>query len=239
MRIQVIASGSSGNCYLIDDGASKLLLDAGIPVREIRRHVQPTTLDAVLVTHRHKDHCKAVKDLCKVGVPVFALPDVLQAEGVDHHPCAHPVAPSIREDGTIIKTYWVGGYGIIPFRAEHDVPNVGYIVQSLYTGESLLYFTDTMYVRYRFPPLDYMLVEANYCEDVLTDNVAEGIINADLAKRVRKTHMSLESLLAMLQANDLSKLKQIYLLHLSDNNSDERRIKTEVQKITGSEVYVA
>lgn len=239
MRIQVIASGSSGNCYMIDDGAHKLLLDAGIPAREIRKHVRLTDLSGALITHQHKDHCKAAADLCKVGVSVYALPDVLMAEDIAYHPYARPISPCIRDDGSIITELDVGGYQVIPFRAEHDVPNVGYIIRSGYTGETLLYYTDTMYVRYRFPIIHYMLAEANYCDDILAENVAEGIIDDALAKRIRKSHMSLESLLEMLKANDLSELKQIYLLHLSDSNSDQERIKREVQKVTGCEVYVA
>lgn len=50
--------------------------------------------------------------------------------------------------------------------------------------------------------------------------------------------MSLEHLKDMLNANDLSNLQQIFLLHLSDNNSDEQQIKTEIERLTGVEVYV-
>lgn len=239
MRIEVLASGSKGNCYLIDDGNSKLLLDAGIPASEIRKHVKLTDLAGALITHQHKDHCRAVKDLCKVGVAVYALPDVLQAEEVDHNPYAIPVLPGIRPDGSVTNIINMGDFVVFPFRLEHDVPNIGYTVRSINTGEDLLYLTDTMYIRYRFPSPHYILVECNYCEDILDQNVEQGKINESLAARIRKTHMSLESLREMLMANDLSKLKQIYLLHLSDGNSDAARIKTEIQRLTGCEVYIA
>ena len=59
-----------------------------------------------------------------------------------------------------------------------------------------------------------------------------------MAPRLFKSHMSLEHLKDMLNANDLSNLQQIFLLHLSNNNSDERQMKTEIERLTGAEVYV-
>ena len=59
-----------------------------------------------------------------------------------------------------------------------------------------------------------------------------------MAPRLFKSHMSLEHLKDMLNANDLSNLQQIFLLHLSNNNSDEQQIKTEIERLTGVEVYV-
>ena len=53
-----------------------------------------------------------------------------------------------------------------------------------------------------------------------------------------KSHMSLEHLLEMLQSNDLRDVRQIYLLHLSADNSEEDRFRREVQCLTGAEVYV-
>ena len=59
-----------------------------------------------------------------------------------------------------------------------------------------------------------------------------------MVPRLVKSHMSLENLLEMLRANDLSAVRQIYLLHLSNRNSEERRMKEAVQQLTGAEVYV-
>ena len=56
--------------------------------------------------------------------------------------------------------------------------------------------------------------------------------------RLIKSHMSLEHFLDLLKANDLHEVKQIYLLHLSNNNSDAERFREAVQKLTGTEVYV-
>lgn len=65
--IKVLASGSKGNCYLIDNGETKLLLDAGIPFNQIQIgcdfHV--SDISGCLVSHRHGDHAKAIKDLLK------------------------------------------------------------------------------------------------------------------------------------------------------------------------------
>ena len=59
-----------------------------------------------------------------------------------------------------------------------------------------------------------------------------------MAPRLFRSHMSLEHLKDMLNANDLSNLQQIFLLHLSNNNSDEQQMKTEIERLTGVEVYV-
>ena len=53
-----------------------------------------------------------------------------------------------------------------------------------------------------------------------------------------KSHMSLEHLVDMLRANDLGRLRQIYLIHLSQNNSNAQQMKEEIQRQTGAEVYV-
>ena len=65
-----------------------------------------------------------------------------------------------------------------------------------------------------------------------------GYIPIERVPRLMKSHMSLEQLLDMLWANDLRNVRQIYLLLLSSNNSEEQRFREEVQKQTGAEVYV-
>ena len=52
------------------------------------------------------------------------------------------------------------------------------------------------------------------------------------------SHMSLQHLVEFLEASDLSRLKQIYLVHLSAENSDEAEMKRQIQRLTGAEVYV-
>lgn len=63
-------------------------------------------------------------------------------------------------------------------------------------------------------------------------------IQGNLANRIIQSHMSIDTVEEFLEANDLSKLQQVYLLHLSDNNSNANKFKDRIQKKTGAEVYV-
>ena len=70
MEIKVFASGSSGNAYLVSDEKTTLLLDAGIPLREIQVACgfKVRMIDGCLITHSHKDHSKAAEGLARLGV---------------------------------------------------------------------------------------------------------------------------------------------------------------------------
>jgi phosphoribosyl 1,2-cyclic phosphodiesterase len=131
----------------------------------------------------------------------------------------------------------IGAFEILPFDVQHDVPNLGFMITDS-SGERLLYATDTYYLKYVFPALTYVMIECNFDGETLGKNVSSGGVHPELAKRLYKSHMSLETLVLTLGAWDLSKLRQVYLLHLSDGNSDERRMKHAVQALTGAEVYV-
>nr|DAK40375.1 MAG TPA: Metal-dependent hydrolases of the beta-lactamase superfamily I [Caudoviricetes sp.] len=137
------------------------------------------------------------------------------------------------------KEFHVGTLRILPFEAEHDVPCYGYQVASEETGEKLVYITDSAYVKYTFSGLTHIMIEANYAQEIIIDNARKERIPLYLAERVIETHMSIETLLELLQANDMSKVRQIYLLHLSDGNSDAEAFKRQVQQETGAEVYIA
>lgn len=232
MDIKVVASGSSGNSYTVSDGATTLLLDAGIPVKQIQVAVgfQLSKIDGALITHEHKDHSKAVKDLVKLGVDVYASGGTIGACGVSSHRL-HTIKA--------FEELTIGTFRILPFDVEHDAAEpLGFLCTSRETSEKLLYFTDTYFVRYRFHGLTHIMAECNYTEDGLHESLDNERIDVGLAPRIIRSHMSLEHLLEMLDANDMRKVKQIYLLHLSDNNSDADRMKLEVQRHTGSEVYV-
>jgi phosphoribosyl 1,2-cyclic phosphodiesterase len=231
MKIKVLASSSKGNCYYISDGQTSLLLDAGIPIKQIQVGIgfRLRDISGVLITHRHNDHSKAILDLIKAGVDVYALDDVFKAKGISGHRC-HSILP--------LKPFTVGSMSIMPFDCVHDVPNSGYLISSNYNSEKLLYFTDTHYVKYTFQGLNYILAECNFSKEAIDKSIADGRIPHSLKKRLINTHMSIDVLLDMLRANDLSAIRQIYLLHLSDNNGREDEFKAAVQKATGCEVYI-
>ncbi len=228
MDIKIIASGSSGNAYLIGDGHTRLLLDAGIPFKRIQIGCgfRTSSIDGCLVTHRHGDHAAAIQKLTERGITVYSNADVAERyDGV--------------QELAALREYTVGTFRVLPFEAEHDVPCFGYQVTSTATDEKLVYVTDSAYVRYTFTGLTHIMIEANYDEDIMLDNVTNERIPRSLAERVAGTHMSIDTLIDLLRANDMTKVRQIYLLHLSDNNSDAEAFKKLVQQETGAEVYIA
>lgn len=230
MKIDVIASGSKGNCYRIDDGKTALLLEAGIPIKEIQiaLNFKLSKLAGCLISHRHNDHCKAVKDLIKMGVDVYAPADVFKTKNIKNHK-AHAVEP--------LQQFELGTFAISPFECQHDVVNYGYQITSTHTGERLLFFTDSYYIKYRFTGLTHIMAECNYSMDALNASIEAGYVPAESKKRLMKSHMSIDHFIDFLRANDVSAVRQIYLLHMSDNNSRAAEFKREIQKITGTEVY--
>ena len=78
MKVYVFASGSSGNCLLLEGGGTNILIDAGISMRRIASglaQAQLTMRDigGVLITHEHSDHISGLKMLLKYhDIPVFA-----------------------------------------------------------------------------------------------------------------------------------------------------------------------
>lgn len=232
MDIKVIASGSSGNATIVSDGKTALLLDAGIAIKDLERGSGFTLsrVTACLITHEHQDHSKACKDLAKRGIDIYASAGTLRAINADGHRYK-AVLP--------FTTFSVGTFDIMGYDVKHDAAEpFGYLIYSRRTNEKLLYFVDTAYVRYSFSNVDYFVVECNHGERELRESVSRGIISPELAARIAKNHFSLERLLNFLKANDLSRVKEIHLVHLSDNNSNEWRFKQEVQRTTGVQVYI-
>lgn len=232
MEIKVLASGSSGNAYRISDGKTSLLLDAGIPLKAIQVGCgfKVTQIQGCFVTHNHQDHSKAARDLIKLGVDIYTSQGTIDACGLTGHR-VHPLKE--------LREITVGTFKVLPFDVQHDAPEpLGFLFTSNETREKLLYFTDTYYIKYRFQGLTHIMAECNYDKETLQKSVYAGYIPIELVPRLMKSHMSLEHFLDLLKANDLHEVRQIYLLHLSNNNSNEKRFKEEVQKLTGAEVYV-
>lgn len=233
MDIKVLASGSSGNCYLVSDGVTPLLLECGLPIKQIRQGLGfgLTEVAACLVTHEHQDHSKAIRDVLRMGVYVYTSPGTIEALGLEHHRL-RPIRTK--------ETFKVGTWTIRAFETQHDaVEPLGFLLHSKATGERLLFATDTYYIRYRFPGLTHIMIECNYAKDILYRNVDNGSVPVALKNRLLTSHFSLENVKEFLKANDLSRVQEIWLLHLSDGNSDEERFKQEVMQLTGKPTYIA
>jgi len=231
MNIKPLASGSTGNAYLVTDGNDSLLIECGLPFRKLREALdfKMSELDGCLISHCHGDHSKSAKDLMKAGVDVYASKDTIDALGLSGHRI---------HDVEAMRQPIIGPWTILPFETEHDCPgSLGFLIHK--DGQRLLFATDSYFLRYRFKKLNYIMIECNYAADILDRNVSAGVVAPDLRNRIIKSHMSLETVKECLKANDLSNVSEIHLIHLSDANSDEARFKREVQETTGCVVKVA
>ncbi len=231
IEIRSFASSSAGNAYHIDDGRSPLLLDCGLTIRELKVATghKLSTLAGCLVTHEHMDHAKAAADLMRAGIDCYMSAGTAEALNLTGHRLRIVRA---------LEQVQIGSWKVLPFDTVHDAAEpLSFLLAS--GAEKVLYLTDSAYCKYRFRGLTRILIECNHSLDILNANVERGSVPAAMKRRVMKSHMSLDMVKGFLQANDLSRVREIHLIHLSDGNSDAERFKKEVQSLTGKPVYVA
>ena len=225
------ASSSRGNFYVVDDGQTKIMLDCGIPFKQIKEKLNFKTheIEAVCLSHQHMDHSKAARDILKAGLDIYAKQETIDTLGLSGYRI-HPIEAN--------KQFNLGTWSILPFDLEHDCPNLGFLMMNR-NKEKFLYVTDTYYCRYRFNDLSVIAIECNHSYDILAANVEAGTVPVEHKNRLIRSHFSLENVKEFLKANDLSMVREIYLIHLSSGNSDAERFKREIQELTGKMIFVA
>jgi phosphoribosyl 1,2-cyclic phosphodiesterase len=231
IEITALASSSKGNCYRVTDGRTSLLLECGINYRDIQKGLQfqMSQIAGCLITHEHGDHCKSIKDVLKAGVDCYMSAGTAEAIGVKHHRIKSVEAK---------KQFTIGTWTVLPFDVQHDVSEpLGFLLMNK-QGEKLLFATDTYYIKYKFKGLTHIMVECNYSLKILNENIATGRVPKVMRKRLLRSHFSLENVKDFLRANDLKKVQEIWLLHLSDSNSDAQLFKQEIMELTGKMVFV-
>ena len=232
MKIEVIASGSKGNCYKISNENTTLLIECGIPYKKIQQalNFKTTDIDGVLVSHEHGDHSKACKDLIKAGVDLYMTKGTKEALKLDSHRIK-----SFKNFGDSYCDVNIGSFKIKPFKTVHDAKEpVGFVIYDSLAIEELVFITDTQYSIYNFSP-NYFMIEINYDKETINDNPN---LNDKLRERIKKNHMSLDTAINLLERSDLSRLKKIYVMHLSDANSDAEVIKYRLQELTGVAIEI-
>ena len=232
MKIEIIASGSAGNCYKISNEDTTLLIECGIPYKKIQEalNFKTTDIDGVLVSHEHGDHSKACKDLIKAGVNLYMTKGTKEALRLHSHR-----VKSFKNFGDSYLEVEIGSFIIKPFKTIHDAKEpVGFIIYDSLAIEELVFITDTQYSIYSFSP-DYFMLEVNYVREVINKNDS---LHPDLRARIKENHMSLETAINLLERSGLSRLKKIYVMHLSDANSDAEVIKYRLQELTGVAVEI-
>ncbi|MCQ2299666.1 MAG: MBL fold metallo-hydrolase [Bacteroidales bacterium] len=225
MKLTVLGSSSLGNGYILEARNEAIAIEAGCRLSEVKKALgwDIRGLCGAVVTHRHGDHAAHVADFLRAGIRVMAPEDVRQTCG----PLAGLV--KVMEPN---RGYRVGGFRIFAFPVCHDVPCMGYIIEHDEMGR-MLFVTDTMMLEYTFPPMDHIMIEANYADDILEGNMDSGRVHRGMKGRLMGSHMELETTKGVLRANDLSQCRNIVLIHLSDGNSDEERFVREVRELTG------
>jgi phosphoribosyl 1,2-cyclic phosphodiesterase len=232
IEITSLGSSSAGNAYRITDGKTPLLLDAGLRYKDIQRGLafRVSSLAGCLISHEHGDHSAAVKDLIKAGVNIYTSAGTADALKLDSHR-VHRVSA--------LEPITIGTWSILPFDVQHDAAEpLGFLLANT-AGDKLLFATDTYYIKHRFTGLTHIMVECNYSIQILNRNIAAGRVPAVLKNRLLRSHFSMENVKDFIRANDMRKVQEIHLLHLSDNNSDEELFKREIMALTGKQVYVA
>jgi len=184
-------------------------------------------LDGALVSHEHGDHASGALGLMRSGVDCYMSHGTAKALGVAGHRL-HIVQA--------LEQVRIGPWTVLPFDTVHDAAEpLGFLLAD--GQHKILFATDTRYLKYRFQGLTHLFVECNHSRPILRESVNEGIVHPTLAHRIRQAHMSLETLQRMLAANDLSRVQEIRLLHLSDDNSDEEGFVQAIQEQTGIPTY--
>lgn len=227
MRFTALASSSAGNAYIVDDQETRILIECGISHRKLKQlsGFSLPQFSACLVSHEHKDHAKAVQELIKDGMTIYMSEGTADALETD---CVSLCSA--------LEQFNVGSLDIVPFATFHDAAEpLGFLIKSRVDGDVLAFATDTVNLRYKFPGLNILAIEANYDKAILErcEKMPEKV-----KKRIQNSHMEIDTLCGYLRTLDLSNVRNVHLLHLSNATSHEGHFINKVKRVVPPGVAV-
>jgi phosphoribosyl 1,2-cyclic phosphodiesterase len=243
LSVSVLASGSRGNATYISDGHTAILVDAGLSGVELQRRMtakglDPSRLDAILVSHEHTDHIHGVGVLSRrFGLTVYINDETRQASakalgklaGVCPFTCGHSFA--------------IGNLAIHPFSISHDAQDpAGFTIGC--DGAKVGLATDlgiaTAVVRTHLAACDILVLEANHDTQMLID----GPYPWPLKQRIRgrSGHLSNDDAALLLESLQHDRLAHVILAHLSEENNTAEKARRAISAVlngAGVELHVA
>jgi phosphoribosyl 1,2-cyclic phosphodiesterase len=218
MDVWSIASGSSGNAYLIRADGATVLVECGISVRRItgflaRLGVAAHDLTGILLTHDHSDHTRSARRLSDTyQVPIYATPGTLGCASLRDAPLARPVTPD--------RPFRVGDLEALAFRVPHDAYEpVGFRIAAQVATVTVT--TDLGFVpgevQRHLRDNDLLILEANHDVEMLQS----GPYPTSLKRRVlgQHGHLSNAATAEALAACRDRVPSEVWLAHLSPVNN--------------------
>lgn len=223
-KLKVISSGSHGNSYILEYDNEQLVIELGISWKEILKELNYNlaNITACLVSHKHQDHAKSVSNAIKSGLSVYSCQDV----------------QSIHSDVKVLqrglKTQ-IGAFLVQPIPMQHNVECIGFLIITP-DKQKILFATDTNSIPYRFKNLNHILVESNYSDELIIDNMCDD----KYSRSASENHMEINDTIDFVKNNYSSSLMNVVLLHLSSGNADEKQFVEKVKHELGmNNVFVA
>jgi phosphoribosyl 1,2-cyclic phosphodiesterase len=222
VKFCVLASGSSGNAALLATGKTRILIDAGLSMKELGRRLASigedlAAIDAILITHEHSDHVAALPVLARnrklrgvIYLSRLTEPSIDWGE----------TRPSRIEEFQAGAAFHVGDIEVQSFSIPHDaIDPVGFAFEA--EGVRIAIATDLGYVpesiKFHLRRTDLLLLEANHDLDMLKVGPYPWAVKQRVMSRVG--HLSNNAMADFLIEDLDSSTHQLVLGHLSEHNN--------------------
>lgn len=225
-----LSSGSKGNCYFLQSERSKLLIDAGLSLRQLEARlyligVAPNEIDAVIISHEHIDHVRGAANFShKFGTKIYInYPTLKAAANMDR-------ASKIIEFGAG-EEFTINDLNINPFSISHDaVDPVAFSITA--DNKKVGIATDlgvaTNLVKTNLQGCDLLLIESNHDYDMLINGPYPWAIKQRILGR--QGHLSNKDTLELISNVICEKTSFVMLAHISETNNNEDKVRKDVME---------
>lgn len=235
MRFASLGSGSSGNALLVENGSTRLLIDCGFSVREMKLRLQrlglePENLTGIVVTHEHSDHAGGVFRCARqFGLPVWLSGGTLKACG----PEADGADCRIIDGHSALE---IQGLQVIPYTVPHDAREPLQFVFS--DGQHRLgLLTDageiTPHICQMLSGCHGLILECNHDATMLANSSYPAALKRRIAGRLG--HLENAAAAALLARIDVSRLQHLVAAHLSERNNLPELAVSALSEVLGCE----
>lgn len=219
MRLSILASGSKANALLLREGATRILVDAGLGIRGMIFALQeigerPQDINAVFITHEHNDHTRGLGSLLKkASIPVYATAGTLKAIS----PGFMRLQKAFPMNGSAVD---VGPFTVRAISTSHDAAEPA--AYQIHCGcELITVATDTGEVspelHQAFTESTVAVIESNHDEHLLRTGPYPEVLKIRIAGNTG--HLSNRQTADVLRDCNNRHMKHVVLAHLSEENN--------------------